>query len=167
MRVYHFLIECLLKYIVIQIRKSSQENHLMLTSFHWNYSIFLLFNYISVSWFMNLFSTSLLLLLMPCVIFLDLVLLNFFHSVPHSKVSTALFKGNSLTINVLAFAFNWVYKKNCFWKKGWETHIAISSFFYLSFLNFSLKKKAFHSADFFQTWKGPFLKCSKLLHFSL
>lgn len=52
MRVYHYLIECLLKYfthIVILIRMSSQKDQLMLTSFHWNHGVFLLVNYISVS----------------------------------------------------------------------------------------------------------------------
>lgn len=52
MRVYHYLIECLLKYFtysLIQNRTPFQKDHLVLTSFYWNRSIFLLVNYVSVS----------------------------------------------------------------------------------------------------------------------
>lgn len=49
MRIYHYLIECLLKYILIQNRMSFQKDHLMLTSFYRNHIVFLLMNYVSVS----------------------------------------------------------------------------------------------------------------------
>lgn len=52
MRVYHYLIECLLKYFtysLIQNRMPFQKDHLVLTSFYWHRSIFLLVNYVSAS----------------------------------------------------------------------------------------------------------------------
>lgn len=109
--------------------------------------------------------------------FLDHVLVNFFHPLPHewsfrvlqnSAITELHFlKDNSITFSVLAFAFNWVYEEiESLQRKGeyltwFLVCISPLRFFFL------FSKKALHLVQIFQIWKEPFLKCSKLFHFNL
>lgn len=91
-----------------------ESSHVDLVSLELPY--ILLVNYISVSSVVNFFSA----LILNALCHFYHVLVNFFHSQPHSEVSSwvlqsstitesCFLKGNSVTVNVLAIAFNRIY----------------------------------------------------------
>lgn len=116
MRVYHYLIECLLKYFTYSLiqnrmpfqKRSSRVDLISLEP-----------QYISVGELCQCFLICELVLkfYLKCpVSFLGHVLVNFSHSPPHSEASLQVWqisaiaqlrflKGNSITLSVLAFAF--------------------------------------------------------------